>query len=314
MNRRALLISQIGGMLTLLAGCAGDRDRTTPKKGGDVGTPPVAELVMKSVTDTEIARRATYRIDMEHRATERELAVSVIDEGSKTVTATNSPVPENRPFVYNSSVFELSYNIVQSDSARKFRITLSNVSSEKAGNTIKYSDLPEIDKTKLAQYGWEDGGPFESAGVPIMYSEDGLSNSVLVPDFEYEVIKWDSETRARITIEHSGDTKVKTYRYTARQLHESAQEFGKTIRENHVIPLSALSKKQKTIISKAIGSENGYEITEGEPPKAFEQLVDRFSQGDEIPSIYSETQTEATASGSYIVRYEDEVYWAKLLV
>lgn len=314
MNRRALLVSQISGMLTLLAGCAGDRDHTTPKKGGDVGTSPVAELVMNSVTDMEIARRATHRIDLEHRTTERELAVTVIDEGSKNVTATNPPIPENRPFVYNSSVFELSYNIVQSESASAFRITLSNVSSENAGNTITYNDLPEIDKTKLAQYGWEDGGPFESAGVPIVYSEDGLSNSVLVPDSEYEVIKWDSETRARITIEHSGDTTVKTYSYTAQQLHESAQEFGRTIRENHVIPLSDLSKKQKTIISKAIGSESGYEITEGEPPKAFEQLVDRFSQGDEVPSIYGETETEATASGSYIVRYEDEVYWAKLLV
>jgi uncharacterized protein YceK len=82
------------GISLLLAGCSGVNSRVNPTSDGDPGTSPVAELDMKTVSDVEIAKRVTYRIDLEHRSSERDLAVATIWNGSKRVSATNAPAPE----------------------------------------------------------------------------------------------------------------------------------------------------------------------------------------------------------------------------
>lgn len=314
MKRRALLTTHVGGAVSLLAGCAGERNRSGPTSGDEVGTAPIAELEMSSVTDAEVARRATYRIDLEHRTTEREFATAVVTDGPKTVTAPNPPVPENRPFVYDDSVFELSYEVTNAKPSKEFRFTLSEVTAtNEESETIEYESLPEVDKAKLEQYGWEDGGPFESEGVAVTYSNESIADSALVPDPEYDIVVWDSEMRAQITVEESDDSERKTYQYTSRQVHESAWEFGRNIREDHEIVLADLTDEQEAIVSEAIESDGGYEITEGEPPEAFDRLADALSQGEQVP-IDGRSQTGSTVSGSYVVDYRETVYWTELSV
>lgn len=314
MERRALLAAFVGGIFTF-AGCTGNNEPESSSGNGDVGTPPTAKLTLNAVTDVEIARRATYRIDLEHRSTQRDIAVATITDGPETVTAVNPPVPENRPIVYDGAVFELSYEKTSMAAASEFRLTLSSVeSSTEANRTVEFRELPAVDRTKLQEYGWEDGGPFESAGVPIVYTDEEIADSALVPDPEYDVIEWETGHRARITVERSDDTERNVYKYTARKIHKSAQEFGGNIRKQHRIVLDGLPSEQRTIISQAIENNHGYKVTADELPEAFSQLLERFPPSKKIPRTYGETPTESSVSGSYVVRYEGDVYWAELVL
>lgn len=314
MGRRSLLAAFVGGIFTF-AGCIGNNEPESSSGNGDVGTSPTAKLTLNAVTDVEIARRATYRIDLEHRSTQRDIAVATITDGPETVTAVNPPVPENRPIVYDGAVFELSYKKTSMAAASAFRLTLSSVkSSTEANRTVEFRELPAVDRTKLQEYGWEDGGPFESAGVPIVYTDEEIADSALVPDPEYDVIEWETGHRARITVERSDDTERNVYKYTARRIHESAQEFGGNIRKQHRIVLDGLPSEQRTIISQAIEDNHGYKVTADELPEAFSQLLERFPPSKKTPRTYGETPTESSVSGSYVVRYEGDVYWAELVL
>lgn len=315
MHRRALLASLSSGLALAMAGCTGTRTGATPENGGDPGTSPVADIEMTPVSDTEIARRVTYRIDLEHRTSERELAAAVISNGSQRVTATNRPVPENRPFIYNESVYELSSEVLDAESATAFRLTLSTVESpDQDEELIQYRNLPAIDQRLLERFGWDDGGPFEAEGVEVVYTDAEIDESVLVPTPEYSVLEWSDGTQARVIVEESTATEQRTYEYTARRIHASAAEFGRSVRADHVFALTDLSEEQASIVSTAIERDQGYQVDEGNPPDAFSQLVDRFAREPEITPVYEEDGPESSVSGSYLVQYNGEVYWTELFV
>ncbi|MFC7257283.1 hypothetical protein ACFR97_15710 [Haloplanus litoreus] len=315
MNRRALLASISSGVAFSLAGCTSAQSGENTGNGGDVGTSPVADLEMTAVSDTEIARQVTYRIDLEHRTSERELAADVISNGSQTVTATNVPAPENRPFIYNESVYELSYEVLDAESATTFRLTLSTAESTgEDEESIRYQNLPTVDKEVLERFGWDDGGPFEVEGVETVYSDDEIAGSVLVASPEYEIIEWSDGTIARVTVEDSSGTEQHTYEYTSKQVHESAAEFGRSVREDHAFVLAELSEEQASIVSTAIEQDQGYRVDEGDPSEAFSQLVDLLARESEATPVYEDDDSDSSVSGSYIVRYDGEVYWTELFV
>ena len=315
MDRRAVLASISSGIALSLAGCTDTRGGATPGNGGDPGTSPVADLAMTPVSDTEIARRVTYRIDLEHRTSERELATAVISNGSQTVTATNAPAPENRPFIYNGSVYELSYEVLDAESATTFRLTLSTVeSASQDEDSIRYRNLPTVDKGVLGRFGWDDGGPFEAQSVETVYTDDEIVDSVLVPSPDYEIIEWSSGTTARVGVEESSGTEQRTYEYTAQQVHASAAEFGRSVRADHAFVLTDLSEEQTSVVSTAIEHDHGYQVDEGDPPEAFSQLVDRFARESEATPVYEDDESDSSVSGSYIVRYDGEIYWTELFV
>lgn len=317
MKRRQLHTTFASGLALSLAGCLGNRSQTSPKSDGDVGSQPPATLRMSAVTDLEIAQRATYRVDLDHRESERQLAISVIDNGAATINATNRPFPENRAFVYDESVYELSYEVVDADQAVRFRVTLDAVEGDISDDeTIRYDELPDIDKATLEQYGWGNPEAFEVAGVPIVYLEDEIPDSVVVPEPEYPVIVWDSKTRGRVTIGSPEDIEVEAYKYTAREVHGSAEQFGRDIREEHEFTLSDLSEGEETIVSESITAEHGYVAPKEEPlPDAFNRLVERFSQQDDVNRVYEETdEDDSSESGWYVVTYEGEVHWVELFV
>lgn len=315
MDRRVLLTLLSNVFALAVAGCTGTRTGATPENSGDPGTSPVADFEMTPVSDTEIARRVTYRIDLEHRTSERELAAAVISNGSQRVTATNRPVPENRPFIYNESVYELSYELLDAESATTFRLTFSAVESpDQDEESIQYRNLPAIDQRMLERFGWDDGGPFEVEGVEVVYTDAEIDESVLVPTPEYSVIKWSDGTQARIAVEESTATEQRTYEYTVREVHASAAEFGQSVRADHVFALTDLSEEQASIVSTAIERDQGYQVDEGNLPDAFSQLVDRFAREPEITPVYEEDRPKSSVSGSYLVHYNDKVYWTELFV
>lgn len=308
---RRRTVAVVGSGLTLaLAGCIRLEESSDENPGGDVGESSAVSLQMVSVTDTEIARRLTYSLDVAHRTSERELATTVIENGSKTVRNTNEPFPPETPFVYDEKLYELTAEVIGSQPAVIFRITLEEVDGTDA-ETVAYDDLPPVDKQALEEYGWDDPDVFEVGGAPFVYMEDEVSESVLVPGPDQPVIVWDSGIQAQITIESRSEEAVKEFTYSARVVHESAKGYGEEIRQEHEFQLPNLPEAQERIVSKAISDEHGYKILQNESiPDSFDELVEYFS--DEETVTPEDNTTDSTVSGVYIVEYEETNYWTEV--
>lgn len=310
MYRRKTIAVVGSGLTFALAGCVQSGESSEENPGGDIGESPAVSLQMISVTDTEIARRLTYSLDVAHRSSERELATAVIENGSKTVRNTNEPFPPETPFVYDDKLYELTAEVIDSQPAVVFRVTLEKVDDTDA-ETIAYDDLPPVDKQALEEYGWDNPDVFEVGGAPFVYMEDEVSESVLVPGPDQPVIVWDSGIQAQITIESRSEETVKEFTYSAHVVHESAEGYGEEIRQEHEFQLSSLSEAQERIVSKAISDEHGYDVSQDEStPDSFDELVEYFS--DEETVTPEDSTPDSTVSGVYIVEYEETNYWTKL--
>lgn len=308
---RRKTVAVVGSGLTLaLTGCIQLKESSEENPGGDIGESPAVSLQMISVADTEIARRLTYSLDVAHRTSERELATTVIENGSKTVRNTNEPFPPETPFVYDDELYELTAEVINSQPAVVFRVTLEKVDDTDA-ETIAYDDLPPVDKQALEEYGWDDPDVFEVGGAPFVYMEDEVSESVLVPGPDQPVIVWDSGIQAQIIIESRSENTVKEFTYSARVVHESAKGYGEEIRQEHEFQLPNLPEAQERIVSKAISDEHGYKVLQDEStPDSFDELIEHFSDEETVTPEHN--TADSTVSGVYIVEYEETNYWTEV--
>jgi len=308
MDRRGSIAAVGNGFALALAGCIQFEEPPNPRSNGDPGVEPIASLEMIPVTDKEIARRLTYSLD----EPQRKFAAEVIENGSKTVRETDEPFPPDRRFVYDDTLYELTAEVIDSQPAVVFRITLEEVDDTDA-ETIAYDDLPPVDKQALEEYGWDDPDVFEVGGAPFVYLEDEVSESILVPEPDFPVIVWDTGIHGRFIIESQSETAMNKYTYRAHTVHESASEYGGEIRREHEFQLSRLPEAQERIVSEAISDEHGYKILPDESiPDTFNELVEYFS--DEEKFRPEDTGSETTVSGLYFVEYDGTNHWTELHV
>lgn len=298
--------------ISLLAtGCTNATSSSNQPESGDPGRSPTVSLKMDPISAGEVSRRVTYDIGLEHRKSEQIIAASVINNGSQIIRTVNRPFPENRPFIFDGSIYELSYNILEVESAKKFRMTLSGIEDiNQKMNKTQYRDLPNPDKKVLKRHGWDNGGPFKVSEVEVIYDESNISDSVLVPTPEYSVIEWGSGSLAQVTVENADFTQINTYKYISQKINDSVTDFGRSIISKYSFGLEDLPPSQESIILKAI--EQGYEVIKGSPPKAFRQLSNRFDREEEVEFVYKSEKSDSSVSGSYIVRYDNQVYWTEL--
>lgn len=306
MYRRQFLGLGFALATAAIAGCTG------MQSSAGVGTVPTASLRMQPVTHIEIAEEVTYDSSVEDH---HPLDTDVITEGSMTVEATEPPFPENRPFVFDDSVYELSYEVTGSQPATSFRIILDPVEGAvEDSQTIQYQNLPSVDQEVFRNRGWDD---IESLGfgTSILYLNNAVRDSVLVPDPEYSVIVWGRETRGRFSVEGSHETELKTYQYSSSVVNESAKKYGRRIEDKYGFGLTDLSSEQREIVSSAINNESGYVVPREETVSdAMTRLVDQFRAQKEIDWVWDREDTDGSISGRYLVRYRDEVYLTRLQV
>lgn len=305
MNRRKSLAIVGNGLVLSLAGCIQLEEAPNPRSDGDPGVEPIASLDMIPVTDREIARRLTYPID----EVQKKFAADIIENGSKTVQGTDEPFPPMRQFVYDNKLYELTVEVIDSQPAVIFRVTLEEVDDTDT-ETIVYDNLPSVDKQALKEYGWDDPDVFEVGGAPFVYLEGEISESVLVPESDYPVIVWESGIQARFIVESRSETAMNKYTYRARIVHESASEYGAEIRREHEFQLPSLSEAQDRIVSEAISGENGYKILPDESiPDGFDRLAEYFSNEKKFRP--KNNASEMTVSGLYFVEYNGTSYWTE---
>jgi hypothetical protein len=303
MDRREFLASGATLAIAAAGGCTG------------CSRSPATSLRLEPVSDYEIAREVTY--GLEGSSDRRELVAEAVENGSATREATDPPVPENRSFVYRDSVYRLSHEVIETTDATTFHFTLNPADgSVSESETVRFEELPAVDRETLAARGLADD-PFLGFGSSVLYLDSEISDSALVPDPDRSVIVWNSETTGRFEVDGSRETDLKEYRYESAVVHSSAEQFGAEVREEYAFELSGLSDAEREILEAAIVPDD-YSIPHGEkPPDAALRLAERFREREEVRYAWENSDEESASGridGTYLVRYEGEVYWTGVQV
>lgn len=298
MKRRELLVTGTTLAIAASGGCTG------------CARAPTASLRMTETDGLGIARQVTLPLE-EAGSPESNLVVDAVENGSTLVNDTEPRFPAERPFVYEGSVYQLTYTTVRSRPARVFQFTLDPAEEEvPESEVIAFDALPAVDREKFTSRGLDED-PFLGFGSTLLYFEPEIPESALVPQPDYPVIEWEGATRGRFTVDGSYETEVKTFRYTSEQVHPSAREFGRSVQDRYEFTLSGLTEGERAIVTEAIEEEHGWVVPPDEsPPTALYSLIERFSRQEEVRQVWEdEADRSENPSGSYIVRYEGTLYW-----
>lgn len=267
---------------------------------------------MERLSDAELAEEVLHTVDAEDGGDgERGPLFADIVDGGATTRRVQQPLPADRHLGYEGNVYELSVEITEETPATRFSVLVDIVTdSVVESETIRFEELPEVDKKQFAAHGLADGDPI-GIGTTFLYTDAEVEQSILVPDSEYSYIQWDDDTEAEWVVDDAFETTVNTYRYTASQVATMA-EYGRQIRERFAFELSGLPAAQREIVQTAI--EEGEYVVESEetPSGALAGLVDHFREQEQAHAL--DETGEGDLSGPYLVRFDGEVYWTILIV
>jgi hypothetical protein len=253
-----------------------------------------------------------YTVDAEDGGDgERGPLFADIVDGGATTRKVQQPLPADRHLGYEGNVYKLSVEVTEETPATRFSVQVDIVTDSIVESaTIRFEELPEIDKEQFAAHGLADGDPI-GVGTTFLYTDAEVEQSVLLPDSKYSYIRWNDDTEAEWIVDDAFETTVNTYRYTASQVATMA-EYGRQIRERFAFELSSLPEAQQEILQTAI--EDGEYVVESEatPSGALAGLVDRFREQEQAHAL--DETGEGDLSGPYLVRFDGEVYWTIFLV
>jgi hypothetical protein len=266
---------------------------------------------MTALADAAVPPKVLYGVGVEDGPDRRVQLFERILDGGTTVEGTRPPLPEDQHIFYDDAVYQLSHDVVEQTPATSYQVRVDIVQETVTeSEAVQFSDLPAVDREKFAARGWDDGGTF-GFGTSILYTHAERDKSALVPDSEYSYIVWEDGSEAAWFVDGSHETTLNTYEYTASQVASGA-EYGRRMREQFAFELADLSDAQRDIIETAI-SEERYVVSPDEtPPSALITLADRFRAHEQAHGL--DEAGEGDLSGTYLVRYDGEVYWTTLVV
>ena len=274
---------------------------------------PSASLRLDPITDRGVAERIVGRFEAGPRSDRYRIVSGAVENGTATSTGTEPLVRTDEAIIYDGTVYEFDVEVVGSEPATAFQMTLNPVEGRVAeSETVRFEDLPAVDRRTFAARGWDEMG-FLGFVTSILYLDAELPRSALVPEPRRSVIVWGSETRGRFSVDGSYATARNTYRYTPTVVHASASAYGRALRERYAFTVDGLTPEERAILERAT-DEGGYVVPAGEsPPAAVRVLADRFRAHESVRrSRRTQASSERTATGSYLVRYEGAVYWASV--
>lgn len=317
-TRRVFLASTLTTLTAATAGCTSDSSSSDPDSetqrsfdSESSGAPtPAAQLHMSAMEDGAIGRHRTRStrelLEKGQRVVER-----AARNGSTTIDDQTPPIWETeRPWLYDGSVYRLSYEKRNERPATRYFWEFSPVKQANEDDIVRFEDLPRLDREKFRWIGFGDDAVDDDTrldrGSTFVYANTDRNWSALVPTPDRSVIEWQSGSRVRFSIRdlNSKDATLKTYRYTANQLAPTAAAFGKQLRDQYSFELSGLTDAERTLVKRAI--ERGYTVEQGESPSdTFRSLVDAFQQHEAVSRSGPEWE--------YLTTYDGRVYWAQLI-
>lgn len=290
MERRLPVAVALLAVLLALAGCAH----------------PSGSISMRAVDDAGLAEEASREVpDPEDRRPGRDTGVveRAIESGSATTVGLRPPVESGLPFRHGGRFYNLSGSVVETTPGYRAGIEIDYNASSVEGNVVDYEDLPAVDRQRLAPLvnsPREGRKPGYDIGVGVTYSESEAESSVLVPDQQYDAVRYQGETYP-IGVEEPERVELKRYRYEATVVAETPGAYGSYLREEYEFRLSGLSDAERTVVEEALNSTYYADSTDDE---GFAALVERFQDRRAV--------TADEFRGSFVVRYDGRLYWVEM--
>lgn len=303
MERRHFLVSAVS-IPTVLTGCA--QINQVPNQDSQL---PIARLTMKRVTDSEIGNLA---VDYSHHSLSQDQRILIEQTTANnhyTDQAREPIVPAEATLTYDNQVYRATHEIIDSQQAYLYSITLNHVDENKTNDTktIEYTELPAVDQQKLVENRLSDGSNL-GIGTGMTYTIPERKQSILVPNSNKSVIVWPSGQRGRFSVSSSTQIELLTYRYTVTETAPTVTAYGQRIRSQYAFKLNNLSSPEQTIIEKAIGSDNKYIIdSRTNVPAGLTSLADKLREHESIKGSQG-------ASGVYLLKYHGELYWTNFYI
>ncbi|QLG63716.1 hypothetical protein [Halorarum salinum] len=288
MNPRVPLLLVALALLVGLAGCSA-----------------AGSIDMTPASDAELADHASRSLptsDDPRAAVRRDLVRGAVRNGSATANDTRPPVdPDGLPFAVDGAYHDLS--VEETGNHTETRVSLEvDYNGTTDGEAVAHDDLPPADRALVdAVLPPRDGYRTEEydLGTGTLYTDEEAAESVLLGG-GYDAVEYDGE-RYPIRVEDGGPRTVTRYRYTATEVAPSAEAYGGDLRETKAFTLSGLPDAEAEIVGEAV---DGSYYAESDDDEAFASLLDRFRSHEAVESD--------EYAGSWIVRYEGEIYWARL--
>lgn len=314
MRRRALLAGGTA-LLPTLAGCAG------LGRSDLAAEAPTARLSMTPVSDADVARRVHYALESGEvdAGTDRATLMNrLTSDGEATTERVDPLLPDDRPVVYDGTVYRLAREVVEETPATVFSVKIDIVDGdERDGRTVAFPDLPAVDRRVLEREGFADGEPV-GVGTTVLYTDAEVEASVLVPETDVSIIEWPEHgSEAEWVVDDGYDRTLKRFRYSVAE-STPASEVGADLRERFAWTLSGLPDAERDLVERAIEAtaaedEHGYVVVPDETPSpAFTSLAERFSRHGQVRGPGEETP-DTGLSGTYLVHYDRSLYWTVLL-
>lgn len=313
MRRRSLLRG--GGVLgaAALGGCT---SLSVPLGDEASATAPRAVLEMEPITNAEITRRI-HGGDMARD----ELLAETVENGHASVEKIRPPLHDGDRLVYEGTLYEVSMRVTEQRPARVYPITLNDVAYDSVtpapdADRVRFEELPAVDKRVFRENNLASGEVL-GIGTQLVYPESAIEASVLVPVEGYTIIRWDSGTEGQFSSRHEArEATLSTYRYTLETVAESAAAYGERIRKEYTVDFSDLPDSEREILSRAADGDPYRVPHNTTPSETFESLAERFRGVRDVVDVVRDGESDEAhpRSGTYLVRFDSEVYWTSLRV
>lgn len=285
-----------------IAGCSSP----SPKSEGiePVAKAPSAEIRMDTVFPAELPR-LVLRSFGPGSTFDRTIG-AMVDEGKK-FQGERPPYPENRHLAHDKSIFQLSYEIVDSQKVLEAAVKLGDVDSLPSdANVISFQNLPDVDTSSLTKHPGMQEGDLEGVRTEFTFKAANVSNSVLVPQPEFDYIEWENGNAVKWVVQETSTNTYKTYLYEGNRI-TSTEEYGEKLIEAFAFELPGLTSEEKRILKTAI-AQNQYTIRPSDsPPEPFASLVEKITSHQGAHTL-NEDRQEYHEKG-YILKFQGRVFW-----
>ncbi|WP_459191314.1 hypothetical protein [Halosimplex sp. J119] len=288
MRRKTVFAIVLLGLLAGLSGCSAN-----------------GSLSMNPVNDTELAEEASHPAPTDTSADGDDALIrNAIENGTATVADDDPPVDQQLPFRHDGRFYALEYTENGTEPGYDVEIRIDLNASSVDGTVVDYEELPAVDRATLESslsFNHSDAilEPGYDIGAGATYTEADVESSVLVRIQEYDAVRYEGKV---YPIDANTEQETLTvYRYEAREVAESHGAYAASLRERYEFELTNLSQDERDIVDESI--DDTYWVEDGDN-EAFDSLVDRFRDHEAVE--------ETDHDGSYVVRYDGDLYWTEV--
>ncbi|MEF8852926.1 MAG: hypothetical protein V5A28_10970 [Haloarculaceae archaeon] len=282
MNTRLVAGFALVALLAVTAGCSA-----------------AGSLSMEPVDDAELAREASVELpDGPDDAVVRR----AVENGTATVVDRRPPVTEQLPFRHEGRFYAVNYTETGTEPGYDVSVRIDYNASSVDGEVVDYADLPAVDRrlladalerTDLPEERLQEGYDF---GVGRTYTESEGETSALVEGPTVDAVRYEGEVYpVDVSVE---STTLMVYRYEATLVADSPDAYAGQLRDRYAFTLSGLSEAERGVVEEA---RNDTFYAENDDNEGFASLVERFRDRRAVE--------ETEYSGSFVVRYDGQLYW-----